>query len=160
MPHLRTRREEKAMFARMGNPSSNQPKSGLLNNINQRRNKNPNNKNPDTKNSDTIQVRKSIQIPPVLTVSDVKRINREAGQFFFSPESMKFFESRIETKGLLIKNRFFITSEQFISSTGQKAPRKFTVRELNRETGGITTVSKFNEISTKKEAIKFAEKQQ
>ena len=113
-----------------------------------------NNKKPSV-----IKVKKTIQIPPVLTVSDVKRINREAGQFFFSPESMKFFESRIETRGLLIKNRFFVTSEQFISSTGEKSPRKFTVRELNRETGGIITVSKFNSIPTKKEAIEFAEKQ-
>lgn len=107
----------------------------------------------------TIKVTKEINIPDVLTISDVKKINREAGQFFFTPQAMRFFESRIETKGVLINNRFFITSEQFISSTGKKDPRRFTVRELNRETGGIITVSKFNSIPTKKEAITFAERQ-
>lgn len=105
-----------------------------------------------------ITVKKQIQVPEVLSVSDVKRINKEAGQFFFEPESMRFFESKIETRGLLIKNKFFITSEQFIPSTGKPFPRKFTIRGFNRETGGIPTISKFQQFKTKSEAVKFAEK--
>jgi len=106
-----------------------------------------------------ITVKREVEVPAVLSISDVKRINKQSGHFFFEEGAMRFFESKVESRGLLINNKFFITSEQFISSTGQSSPRKFTVRELNRKTGGIGTVGEFQQFTTRKQAIDFAEKQ-
>jgi len=70
-----------------------------------------------------------------LTIADVKRHNKEAGQFFFSKDTMRFFQSRIEST--LYKNHCFITSEQ----CGETSPREYTVRHYNVETGRIETVT-------------------
>ena len=106
-----------------------------------------------------INIKKQIKVPEVLSISDVRKINREAGQFFFEPSSMKFFDSKIETQGLLINNRLFVTSEQFTPSVGKADPRKFTVRGLNKKTGSIDTVSEFQQFKTKESAVAFAIKQ-
>ena len=91
-----------------------------------------------------------------VSISEVRRQNKAIGHHFFDKESVRFFNSRIETKGNLIKNKYFITSEQFVSSTGEKAPRKYTIRENNN--GKIDTVGKFNEITSLTEAKKIARK--
>ena len=81
-----------------------------------------------------------------LTMDDVKRNNREAGQFFFSPDTMKFFRSKIESK--LVKGRFFITSEQ----AGDEHPREFTIRVYDADTHGISTMGGFQAYKTMEEA--------
>lgn len=41
---------------------------------------------------------------------DVEEANRRAGQHFFSPDTMRFFKSRVHSA--LYGGRFFVTSEK------------------------------------------------
>ncbi len=97
-----------------------------------------------------------------MKIWEVQKINEEKGHYFFSKDTMNFFSSRIETKGDLIGDKFFVTSEQFKPSPGIDGtidgsfPRKFSVREFNKESGDIHTVGEFQEFSTKKAAEAFA----
>lgn len=86
-----------------------------------------------------------------ISISDVRQINEEKGQHFFERGAMRFFNSKIETKGDLIGNKYFITSEQFDNS-----PRHYSVREFIKDTGRINTISEFNEFSSKSHASEFA----
>lgn len=79
-------------------------------------------------------------------MEDVKRNNGNAGRFFFSPDSMKFFRSKIESR--LLKERFFITSEQ----AGDEHPREFTIRVYDADTHKIGTMGGFQAYKTKEEA--------
>lgn len=87
----------------------------------------------------------------MVTIDEVKRKHREKGKFFFSEGAMKFFNSKIETSGNLIGDKFFITSEK-----GPSNIRKFTIREFDENTGDIETVGDFNEIKDKKDAKDIA----
>ncbi|OGL47328.1 MAG: hypothetical protein A2W05_09810 [Candidatus Schekmanbacteria bacterium RBG_16_38_10] len=78
------------------------------------------------------------------SMDDIKMINRNKGHYFFSPDSMRFFRSRVgdsvyQGSGGI----YFVTSEQF----DWKSPRLYTVRSFNPETGGINTVGEFNEMT-------------
>jgi len=90
-----------------------------------------------------------------MTIQEAKMINKEKGKHFFDKDTMKFFDSRIETDALrfgqLIDDKYFVTSEK----DGDQ-PRKFTVREFNPLTGGVSTVGDFQEFSTREVARKFA----
>lgn len=55
------------------------------------------------------------------TIDDVISLNRSTGHHFFDPDTMRFFNSRIETE--LMRGRFFVTSEQ-----GPHMARAYTVR--------------------------------
>lgn len=88
----------------------------------------------------------------MVTIEDMRRINMEKGQYFFSQSTMRFFKSRIVTKGQLIKDKYFITSEKFDEDT----PRLFTVRKFNSATGNINTVGEFQGFRTSSEAKRFA----
>jgi hypothetical protein len=72
------------------------------------------------------------------TMDDVKRINAEKGFHFFSPDTMRFFKSKIESQ--LYADKYFITSEKkgFEDST-----RGYSVREFNKDTGDIETIGEF-----------------
>ncbi len=70
---------------------------------------------------------------------------------FFDKASMRFFNSKLETDGVLIDNKaYFITSERYDKSY----PKKFTIRELDINTGKIEGSSSFQEF----ESLKSAEK--
>ena len=84
-----------------------------------------------------------------LTMADVKRINREKGQFFFSPQTIRFFNSRIEST--LMRGGFFITSERF----DENSPRKYTVRRFVPHTGEILTEGGFQTFKNKEDAQEF-----
>jgi len=83
-----------------------------------------------------------------MNISEIRRANREAGFHFFDPDSMRFFDSRVERE---TRGRRFLTSEQFHGSTGS-APRRWTVREL-QEDGSIKDISEFQEFGSKAEAL-------
>lgn len=51
-----------------------------------------------------------------------KRAHKDAGGFFFSPDTMRFFSSRIESD--LYRGRVFITSEKW----GHENARHYAVR--------------------------------
>ena len=58
------------------------------------------------------------------TMQDVMKLNRSIGHHFFDEDTMRFFNSRIETD--LLNDKFFVTSEQ-----GPHVARAFTVRRVN-----------------------------
>lgn len=66
-------------------------------------------------------------------MSEIKAANRAAGYFFFSPDTMRFFNSRVETG--VIGGRYFITSEQY----DENSPREYTARRANDD-GTVETV--------------------
>ncbi len=71
------------------------------------------------------------------SIDEVKDLNQKSGHYFFSKDTMKFFESKIETD--LIGGRYFVTSE---SSSFDDRDRKFTIREA-LPNGDIKTVGEF-----------------
>lgn len=82
------------------------------------------------------------------TIEDIKLLNKQAGQYFFSENTMRFFNSKIESP--LIYNRFFITSER----REKNLPKMFTVREA-LPNGHILSFSEFLAFSSKEKAMKF-----
>lgn len=60
--------------------------------------------------------------PAFRDMADVRAANKALGRHFFDAKTMKFFGSKIESG--LLKNRYFITSEQ-----PPHGPREFKVRE-------------------------------
>lgn len=82
-----------------------------------------------------------------ISIGEVKRLNKEKGLFWFTQDTMKFFDSRIETNIVkVVKNKgYFITSEQFHDSGGSE-PRKYTIRVVDLDTGRVNTVIDFNTI--------------
>lgn len=82
---------------------------------------------------------------PFADIAAVKRANKMAEQHWFSPDSMRFFSSRIESR--LIGGRWFITSE----TPGDFEPRRFTVREAT-PAGHIETVGEFRAYGNKLDA--------
>lgn len=92
---------------------------------------------------------------PFRSMTQVKEAQRRAGFHFFERDTMSFFRSRVESP--LIGGRLFVTSEQFVDSRGNKADRRYTIREV-QEDASIDTVGKFQEYDTKRQAIAAAKK--
>jgi hypothetical protein len=74
--------------------------------------------------------------------------NRKPDGHFFDPQAKRFFRSRV---GAVIEyNRegpiYFLTSEQFVDSRGNKAPRKYTARVMGAD-GRIESIGPFNVFS-------------
>lgn len=61
------------------------------------------------------------------TIADVKAANEAAGCFFFSPRTMRFFNSRVDSR--IYGGRFFVTSER----QDADHPRLYTVREVGAD---------------------------
>lgn len=92
-----------------------------------------------------------------MTIADVKQANKDAGYYFFSRDTMRFFGTRIESA--LYKNNTFITSDY----TGfERNNRAYSVRVFHPETGIVNTAkfpdgqSTFNKFSTIESAREFA----
>lgn len=68
-------------------------------------------------------------------ICSVEKANRARGSHWFDPDTMRFFNSRIESP--LIAGRYFVTSEQMPDT-----PRAFTLREA-LPTGEVVTVGGF-----------------
>lgn len=81
------------------------------------------------------------------TIESIKKADRDAGRFYFSPGSMRFFHSRAGEQVYQGKGGvFFVTSEQLDS----KSPRKYIVRQFTPEPVNIFTVGPFNRLSRSK----------
>lgn len=59
---------------------------------------------------------------PYESTAQIIEANRDAGQFFFSPDTMRFFKSKVQP--VVVAGRLFITSEQF----DDDSPRQYKVR--------------------------------
>jgi len=91
-----------------------------------------------------------------MTIDDIRRANAHAGKFFFSPGALRFFASRIgrtvyEGSGGV----YFLTSEQFIASSGWRDARRYTVRQFHPATGDVDTTGQFN-VHTQAQAARLA----
>lgn len=91
------------------------------------------------------------------TVNEVRQANKSIGNHWFSKQSMSFFRTHVTGGDKLINKRYFITSEQFVSSQGVADPRKYTIR-IALPNGQVDTIGEFQAYATKKEAIKAAHK--
>ncbi len=78
------------------------------------------------------------------TMADVRRANKAIGNHWFERDTMRFFDSRVEST--LYGGRYFITSEQFHGSQGS-LPRRFTLRRVEPD-GSIEDESAFQAYST------------
>jgi hypothetical protein len=92
-----------------------------------------------------------------MTITDVKRINKENGFYFFERDTMRFFGTKIVSP--LYKNNTFITSDY----TGfERNKRRYTVRVFNASTGAVDTAkdkngnSVFNKFYYIEDAREFA----
>lgn len=69
---------------------------------------------------------------PHKTIAEIKKANHAAGGYFFTPDTMRGFNSRIDPK--VYAGRFFITSEKMSDSwdrhtnTRHSYPREYKVR--------------------------------
>lgn len=86
------------------------------------------------------------------TIENLKRLNKQNGMFWFSPDTMRFFNSKIESG--IIKGEYFISSER----RPDESKRRYTVRKVNWENGDIETFSDFMQFSTADTARNFIDK--
>ncbi len=97
-------------------------------------------------------------------IADIKRANKALGHYFFEPDTMRFFNSRVGSK--VYGGRYFITSEQrepypYRDMSGNLQPateRRYTIREAMPD-GSISTVGDFHSLSkseAKREAKRLA----
>lgn len=89
-----------------------------------------------------------------MTITDIKEANKKAGKYFFSPDTMRFFRSRVASEvytTLWSDYAYFVTSE--INPSNKQA---YSVRRFNKKTGDVVTEGKFFEYSTKRAAIEAA----
>jgi hypothetical protein len=78
-------------------------------------------------------------------ITEIKKDNKEMGHHFFSPESMRFFNSVVRAQ--VIGDNFFVTGERF----EEGIPWRWTVRQCVN--GAINTVSEFQEFETVGQAL-------
>ena len=91
-----------------------------------------------------------------IRMTELMDLNAKAGQYFFSPDTMKFFNSHVGGE-VFVKggNAYFITSEKFsIPSEHVSEPRKFTIRSMDMKSGSVSTVGEFQQFSTESQAKK------
>lgn len=74
-----------------------------------------------------------------MTVEQIVQANRDAGRFFFSPDTLRFFRSRVSSRTYTAPDgtTYFVTSEQ-----GPYGPRRYTVR-VTRDGKNIDTEGAF-----------------
>ena len=69
----------------------------------------------------------------------IRRANEDARMYWFSPDTMRFFRSRVSDQvyqgpgGI-----YFVSSER-----GPEMPRMYTVRRFRPDTGGVETAEEF-----------------
>ena len=85
------------------------------------------------------------------TICHVKSYCWNRGSHFFSPDTMRFFSSRIQMNPPY-KGRVFVTSER----RNWNSPRLYTVRVI-KPAGNIETVGEFQGFTTRQSAHRFAE---
>ena len=80
-------------------------------------------------------------------MEQVKQANKRYGRYWFSPETMSFFNSIIETS--LLDEGFFVTSERY----DLEDPKRYTIRKVKNVSGHIITIGRFKEFKSLKKAL-------
>jgi hypothetical protein len=84
----------------------------------------------------------------IFNIQDIIWLAESKGSHFFERDAMRFFRSKVQEPVFQGPGGiFFLTSERFVSSTGEASPRRFTVRQFDPETGGVSTVGEFNKLT-------------
>lgn len=86
-----------------------------------------------------------------MTLAEFKALNEAKGQFWFKPDTMKFWGSTVE---------YWSTSGYFITSENQfdkNLPKRFTIRKADFETGNVSTIGKFQAYSNLQDAREVME---
>lgn len=85
-----------------------------------------------------------------LTIRQIRGANRAAGQHWFDPDTLAFFNSRIHQR--VYGGRFFVTSERDDYPNGAwDGERRYTVRRAEDD-GTISTFGEFGQYPTAREA--------
>jgi hypothetical protein len=86
-----------------------------------------------------------------MSLEEFKQLNTDMGKNWFSPDTVRFFKSRIEH---WYGDGYFITSEQ-----GPDGVRRYSVRTACFKTGSVNTAeqSKFQQFKTLAAARKWVE---
>lgn len=77
-------------------------------------------------------------------IAEIKKANAEAGGFWFSPDTLRFFDSRVESrvyddgKG----HRLWVDSIQDHGRAGGPAPREYKIAQFDTEDADITRPDK------------------
>lgn len=79
-----------------------------------------------------------------VTITEMKQLNKEAGQHWFSKGAMKFFGTKIVAKPNRLN--YFITSEELGSET------RYTLRYFEVSTSTVQTVGELGDFGTLEEA--------
>jgi len=83
------------------------------------------------------------------TMAEFKQANKKTGQKWFSPETMKFWNSKIESTLLGKEDKqVFITSERY----DLDSPKKYTIRHA-MPSGNVQSVFDFGNFDTLEEAL-------
>lgn len=100
-------------------------------------------------------INKRINKTQIYSADDlIKHYERKTSGHFFSPDTMRFFKSRLSQDLFYTsKTVLFITSEQ---NTGY--PRLYTLREYNPNTGEIDQIGEFQGFNTLAQAKRYAQK--
>jgi hypothetical protein len=82
-----------------------------------------------------------LQLGEYYSIEELKRANADAGYYFFSPDTMRFFDSRVgENVYRGADGWYFVTSEKF----DYKTPRYYTVRKM-LPGGDVVSASEFQQ---------------
>ena len=84
-----------------------------------------------------------------LTLTDIKNNNKKAGKNWFDKDTMRFFDSRIESK--LYSDNTFITSEK----QEHQFPREYTIRIALNNGVDIESVGEFQQFDTLEQAREY-----
>ena len=93
-------------------------------------------------------------------IEEIKAANRQAGQYFFEPDTMRFFRSRVHYPSYCGPGGvFFVTSEKYENRySGTSMPRMFTIRKFDPATGNVDSVSEFQEFKVRSTAHRAAKR--
>lgn len=92
------------------------------------------------------------------STEDIRR-HADGKTHFFDRGAMRFFSSRIGSNAYTTINPYvhlFVTSEQFVPSTGKPDPRYYTIRAYDSRDGDVKTIGKFQEYANARVANKAA----
>lgn len=98
-----------------------------------------------------VTITRWINPGPYRTIGEIMEANRDAGFYFFSPDTLRGFGSRIgET---VYGSRYFTTSER--SGFDQQSPRTYSVR-MAMPDGRVETLGEFGQFDTSAQARRAA----
>ena len=86
-----------------------------------------------------------------IPMSQIKRLNKKRGQFWFNPDTLRFFKSRLPDTAIKVGEKaYFVSSEQ----NEEDDPRLYSIRVCDLQTGRVNTVGEFQQYRTSEAAHK------